>query len=116
MGQVSEIVPAVDAMSRTYTVKIDLPGVPQLKSGMFGRAQFALGTQTVVAVPEGAVVERGQLQSIYVAEGGFARNRLVTTGRRHNGNVEVLSGLNASEAVIFPLPPGLHDGMKVEVR
>jgi RND family efflux transporter MFP subunit len=116
IGKVSEIVPAVDAMSRTYTVKIDLPGLPQLKSGMFGRAQFAVGTHSVVAVPENAVVERGQLQSIYVAEGGFVRNRLVTTGRKHNGYMEVLSGLDAAEAVIAPIPAGLKDGMKVEVR
>ena len=42
-ARVGEIVPAVDAASRSYTVKIDLPAVPQLRSGMFGRAVFTLG-------------------------------------------------------------------------
>ena len=37
-ARVSEIVPAVDAASRTYTVKIDLPVVSNIRSGMFGRA------------------------------------------------------------------------------
>ena len=52
-ARVSEIVPAVDAASRTYIVKIDLPATPQLRSGMFGRAVFPLGTQKVVADPAG---------------------------------------------------------------
>ena len=81
--------PAVDAASRTYTVKIDLPASPQLRSGMFGRALFAVGARPVLAVPAAAVIERGQLQSVMVAEDGAARTRLVTTGqrqRRHGGS------------------------------
>ena len=42
-ARVSEIVPAVDAASRAYIVKIDLPAVPNLRSGMFGRAMFPTG-------------------------------------------------------------------------
>ncbi len=42
-ARVSEIVPAVDAASRAYIVKIDLPALPNLRSGMFGRAWFPDG-------------------------------------------------------------------------
>ena len=45
-ARVSEIVPAVDAASRSYTVKIDLPALqPALRSGVFGRARFQLGSR-----------------------------------------------------------------------
>lgn len=115
-ARVSEIVPAVDATSRAYLVKIDLPASPQLRSGMFGRALFPVATRQVLALPQAAVQERGQLQSVLVAEEGIARTRLVTTGARANGQVEVLSGLSAGEKVIFPAPPGLGDGARVEVR
>jgi RND family efflux transporter MFP subunit len=98
-GRVAEIVPAVDAASRSYTVKIDLAARAQLRSGMFGRVMFPLGSRRVLAVPAAAVVERGQLQSVMVVEEGAARTRLVTLGRRHGGRVEVLSGLNAGERV-----------------
>jgi RND family efflux transporter MFP subunit len=113
-GRVAEIVPAVDAQSRAYTVKIELPGTPQLRSGMFGRARFAAGSREVMAIPEAAVTRRGQLHSVLVAEGGIARNRLVTTGRSRGSHVEVLSGLSAGDRVIHPAPPDLVDGMKVE--
>ncbi len=115
-ARVSEIVPAVDSASRTYIVKLDLPATLQLRTGMFGRAIFPLGVQKVVAVPLGALTERGQLQSVFVVEDGAARNRLVTTGRRNRDAVEVLSGLNAGERVVLPPPPGLQDGARVEVR
>ena len=81
-ARVSEIVPSVDAASRTYIVKLDLPATPQLRTGMFGRAIFPLGVQKVVAVPLAALMERGQLQSVFVVEDGVAHTRLVTTGRR----------------------------------
>ena len=115
-ARVSEIVPSVDAASRTYIVKLDLPATAQLRTGMFGRAIFPLGTQKVVAVPLAALMERGQLQSVFVVEDGVAHTRLVTTGRRTSDAVEVLSGLNAGEKVVLPVPVGLQDGARVEVR
>jgi RND family efflux transporter MFP subunit len=114
--RVSEIVPTVDAASRAYTVKIDLPALPALRSGVFGRAAFQLGSRSLLEIPAEAVTERGQLQSVLVAGGGVARTRLITAGQRVKDRVEVLSGLSAGEKVIFPLPPGLADGARVEVR
>jgi len=115
-ARVSEIVPSVDAASRSYTVKLDLPATPNLRTGMFGRAIFPLGMQKVVAVPLAALMERGQLQSVFVLEDGVAHTRLVTTGRRAKDAVEVLSGLTAGEKVVLPVAVGLQDGARVEVR
>jgi membrane fusion protein, multidrug efflux system len=115
-ARVSEIVPAVDAASRAYIVKIDLPPLAQLRSGMFGRAMFAAGSRTVLAVPAAAVIERGQVQSVMVAEGGYAHTRLVTIGQHAHDRVEVLSGLSAGEQVICPIPAGLSDGARVEAK
>jgi multidrug efflux system membrane fusion protein len=115
-ARVSEIVPAVDAATRAYTVKIDLPLLPALRSGVFGRASFQLGSRSPLAIPAGAVTERGQLQSVVVADNGVARTRLITVGQKIKDRVEVLSGLAAGENVIFPIPAGLADGARVEVR
>lgn len=115
-ARVSEIVPAVDAASRSYTVKIDLPIVPTLRSGAFGRASFSLGSRSPLTIPAGAVTQRGQLQSVVIAENGVAHTRLITIGQKSKDQVEVLSGLTAGENVIFPVPAGLSDGAAVEVR
>lgn len=115
-ARVGEIVPSVDAASRSYIVKIDLPPLANLRSGMFGRAFFPLGARKVVTVPAGAVIERGQLQSVFVVEEGAARTRMVTTGKREPDAIEVLSGLSEGEKVVSPVPAGLSDGARVEVR
>ena len=115
-ARVSEIVPAVDAASRAYTVKIDLPGSSAIRSGIFGRAVFQLGVRSVIAIPCTAVNERGQLQSVSVVDNGVARTRLVTLGEKWKDQAEVLSGLNEGESVIFPVPPGISDGTKIEAK
>lgn len=114
-GRVSEVVPAIDAASRSYTVKIDLP-CAGLRSGMFGRATFPLASRRTIAVPSSALVERGQIQSVFVVENGAARARLITTGEHSGDATEVLSGLESGETVVAPVPGGLLDGAPVEVQ
>ncbi len=115
-ARVSEIVPSVDAASRAYTVKIDLPALAQLRSGLFGKATFSLGARQVLAIPAKALQENGQLQSLFVVANGQAHTRLVTAGRRYQDSVEVLSGLTAGETVVVSPPASLADGACVEVR
>lgn len=115
-ARVSEVVPAVDPASRGFLVKINLPAISGLRSGVFGRAAFEGGVRRLVAVPRTAISQDGQLASALVADNNFARTRLVTLGRERDGQVEVLSGLAAGDRLIFPRPAGLHDGSTVEVQ
>lgn len=115
-ARVSEIVPAVDAASRAFIVRINLPAAADLRSGLFGRAKFGREPRKVVAVPAAAIVMRGQIQSVYAIEQGVARNRLVKLGGERDGWAEVLSGLSAGQQVVSPVPVGLTDGSPVEVR
>lgn len=115
-GRVEAIVPALDASSRTFTVKIGIAGGGTLRSGMFGRARFAIDEKKALVVPWTALVEQGQVQKVYVVDGGVARGRMVTAGARQGGMVEILSGLSAGEKLVAPIPANLTDGRKVEVR
>jgi RND family efflux transporter MFP subunit len=115
-ARIVEIVPSVDAAARTGTVKIDLPQIPELRSGLFGRARFDTGTHKVLTVPVASVVTQGQLQSVLVAENNIARARLITLGASAKDQVEVLSGLNPGDKVVVPIPPGLSDGSPIEVH
>ena len=114
--RVSEIVPGVDAASRSATVKLDLPAVAALRTGMFGRAIFQQGSRSTLVIPASAITDRGQLQSVFVADSGIARARLITTGQRNQDQVEVLSGITVGDNIINPVPKDLSDGVRVEVR
>ncbi|MCC6697222.1 MAG: efflux RND transporter periplasmic adaptor subunit [Candidatus Hydrogenedentes bacterium] len=114
-GTVAEIAPTSDPSSRTFVVKIDLPDAAPVWSGMFGRARFATGENHVLTVPASAVFQRGQLTGVYVLdEGGVARLRLVTTGKRFGSDVEVLSGLQAGETIVADNAGAVVDGAVVK--
>ena len=115
-ARVTEIVPTVDPMSRTFVVKATLPSVPMLRSGLFGRLRVPRGAHQASAVPADAIVHRGALQSVFVAENGVARMRMVTAGQIRDGEAEILSGLQPGDIVIHPRPARLADGVRVEVR
>jgi len=114
-SKVSEIVPAADPASRSFTVKIDLPPDPRLRSGLFGRAEIARGTKPSLKIPQAAVVERGQLQGVFVLnQDRVASLRYVTLGKRAGKEIEVLSGLADGDRIVAS--PGTFDleGKRVE--
>ncbi len=115
-GLVGEISPSSDSNSHSYSVKINLPSTSALHAGQFGYVSFSAGNKQAIAVPLTAIIENGQLTSVFVNEGSVARTRLVTLAEKHEGQVEVLSGLQAGEHVISPIPVGLADGDKVEAQ
>jgi len=100
-GKLVQIVPAADPASRSFTVKIDLPPNPQIRSGIFGRARFPRGERESVRVPQTALLRRGQLDAVYVVgKDDIATLRYVTLGKADGNQVEVLSGLDNGERII----------------
>ncbi len=114
-GAVSEIAPVAEAVSRTYLVKLDLPVVAGLRAGQFGRVSVPTGEAAVPHVPMSSVIQRGQLEFVFVAEGGKAQLRLIRTGKRLGNDVEVVSGLNVDERIVVD-PAKIQDGQPVEAR
>ena len=112
-GRFSEVLNEVDAASRTFTARIDLPVRPALKLGMLGTVRFASGQIRQMEVPENSVVERGQLDAVFVLADGHARLRLVRSGKHVAGKVAILSGLAAGEKIILNPPDDLRDGTAV---
>jgi RND family efflux transporter MFP subunit len=116
-GKVAEIVPAADPGSRSFLVKVDLPAEPRLRSGLFGRAQFSRGERQSLLVPRTAIVERGQLQGVFVLDQNeVAALRYVTLGRPTGDDIEVLAGLQDGDRLVVK-PGSLElDGKRVEAQ
>lgn len=114
-GVVSQIIPAGDPQTHTFIVKVDLPRTAGLQSGMFGRFQLDKGSSQTMLVPASAVVERGELTSVYVVgPDGVARLRWIKTGRRFDQQREILSGVNAGERILTDGSRGA-DGASVQI-
>jgi len=112
---VAEIDPAGDPGSRSWRVKFDLPAGADFRSGTFGRVAVPRDESSAIVIPASAVIQRGQLDLVFVVAGGQASLRLVKTGRSVAGNVEILSGLQADESVVVNPTVALKDGQPVNV-
>jgi RND family efflux transporter MFP subunit len=115
-GVSSEITPVADPASRTFLVKFDLPAIEGLRVGQFGRVLVPVGAGAALRAPSSAVVQRGQMELVFVVVGGQAQLRLVRTGKRIENEVEVVSGLSANEQVVSEGAGDLTDGQPVVVR
>ena len=116
-GAVSEVVPTVDPGSRTFTVKADLPRGAGMRTGMFGRVLFPVGTDTVLVVPRRAVSPVGGYDALYtVSADNVARLVMIRTGRTFGNEVEILSGIGPGTRVAVSPLVRLADGVRVEVR
>src|SRR5207253_5143955 len=116
-GKVVQIVPAADPASRAFLVKIELPTDTQLRSGLFGRARFSRGERQALLIPRSAVVERGQLQGVFVLDQDKVANlRYITVGKPSGSAIEVLAGLQDGERLVAK--PGAVDlnGKRVEAE
>jgi RND family efflux transporter MFP subunit len=113
---VQEIVPEIEAASRTFLVKLPLPANAGVRAGQFGRAVFQTGEREVIVVPRAAVTQQGQLSSVLVIADGIARTRMVRTGEERDGEVEILTGLSPGERVMASRSADLTDGARVEER
>jgi len=114
--KISEIVPASDPATRTFTAKVFLSGQRGLRSGMFARAGLSLGASANrLLLPEKALFERGALLGVWVVDStGIARMRLVKSGKKRDGRIEILSGLADGERVVVAGGEKIADGARIE--
>jgi membrane fusion protein, multidrug efflux system len=112
-GTVEAVMPAADAATRSIEVKLTLPDVPGLRSGLFVRV-FIPGPETrILRIPESAVVRKGQLTGLYkVDKTHTIRFRLIRLGSPlEGGTVEVLSGLKPGDRFVLVPGPQVVDGV-----
>ncbi|MCB9555750.1 MAG: efflux RND transporter periplasmic adaptor subunit [Deltaproteobacteria bacterium] len=115
-GTIAEVAPVADPNTRTFLVKIDLPTAEGLRSGQFGRADISTGRKTVLRLPKGAVIRRGQMELAFVvAKDGTASLRIVKTGKHQGDRVELVAGIDAGEQVVISNVAQLIEGQKLEV-
>jgi len=116
-GVVSGINPAGQTAARQYDVRVRIAsatGLP-LKSGMYARVVLRKGQRTAIAVPEAALVRRGQLTGLFVVDDqARAFLRWVQTGSTFDGWTEILAGLSEGETLVVSHEARLTDGDRVQ--
>lgn len=115
-GIVAEVSPVADPSSRSAPIKLRIVADPRLRSGQFARVTLTMDEAETLMVPTPAVIPFGQMERVFVVQDQTARLRLVRTGTRGDGHIEILSGLSEGETVITAGHENLLDGQPVVIQ
>jgi len=102
-GKINVIYPQITKETRTARVRVELPNPEALLiHDMYVDAEIETGSaQSVLAIPESAVLDSGSRQAVLVDKGeGRFEPREVKLGHRGEGFVEVREGLAEDDPVV----------------
>jgi RND family efflux transporter MFP subunit len=116
-GKVTRFADRVQASTRTMTAEVDLKNAKlDLIPGMYAQVLLSLAdAPNAIAVPVGALDSTGSVNKVYTIDSqGTVHIRTVTTGIQSPQFVQVMSGIQAGEAVVVGSHSGLQDGERVQ--
>lgn len=125
-GRIARLDTRVDERTRAITARAEFPNPGgKLKPGMLVRVGISRGQRTSPSVPESAVSVQGDAAFVYViqqrpAQGGrpagaMAEQRLIVTGIRQQGFVEILEGVRPGERLVADGLNKIQPGMPVRI-
>ncbi|HYH84889.1 MAG TPA: efflux RND transporter periplasmic adaptor subunit [Pyrinomonadaceae bacterium] len=114
-GYIVRLSPTINQQNRVLIVEAEIANPGGLRPGGFAHAEIVTDSgQMAVTVPSSAVVTFAGIEKVITVEGGKAKEKPVTTGRRADTWTEVLSGVNVGEPVVLD-PGNLQSGQAVNV-
>lgn len=116
-GKLTRTAQSIDSASRTLLAEIDLdnPGGVILP-GSFAQVKLKVpGEATTFRLPVNTLIFRSEGLRVAVVKNGAIVLTPVTLGRDFGNTVEIVSGLNGSEAVVVNPPDSLADGQSVVI-
>jgi hypothetical protein len=118
MAQITGLSTGGDPTSHRGSIRARVAkGGEGLRSGAFGRLKLPGSVSmdhTERFVPKGAIVQRGELNGVFVAKDGKAELRWLSLGEPQGDRIPVRAGLAKGERVI-DAPAELRDGQPIEV-
>jgi RND family efflux transporter MFP subunit len=116
-AQVASTARALDASSRTLQVELQIDNARgELLPGSYAEVHFDLKGGATLRVPANTVLFRSQgLLVAVVDSAGHAHLRPINQGRDFGKEIEVLSGIEATDDLIVNPPDSLRDGMQVRI-
>ncbi|HEX7893013.1 MAG TPA: efflux RND transporter periplasmic adaptor subunit, partial [Terriglobales bacterium] len=110
---------AIDPGTRTLLTEIDVPNPKgELLPGAYAQVHFGLKVQVPrLMIPVNAVLFRAEGTRTAVVDGsGKVHLKAINIGRDYGRDVEVLSGIEASDRIVLNPSDSLEDGQQVAVQ
>lgn len=115
-GEVRIVAPTINPNTRNAIVYVSLPLGNPAKSGMFAQGEIFIGTTQALSLPQSAVIIRDGNNYVFeIDDKNRVLQRLVKTGRREAGRVEILEGIGRIAKVAASGGAFLNEGDTVRV-
>lgn len=114
-GEIREISPVADQVTRTYTVRIHLVNPPpNLQLGMTATVTAASTVaQPAAYIPLSAIYQTGDTPNVWVINEGLVTLRPVKVGSFGDEKIQILGGLQTGDIIVCAGVQKLHEGQKV---
>ncbi|GLS87378.1 hemolysin D [Cypionkella aquatica] len=109
-GKISLVEPSIDAVTRLGRVRIAIDDASAVRPGMYVEASILVHEGDSPAVPITAVKSSGAESSVMLVQAGVVSQRLITTGVRDGGWIEVLDGLQLGDDLVTKAGAFVREG------
>jgi RND family efflux transporter MFP subunit len=116
-GEVAEITPKGDPVSRSYRVRIRFSDAPAINAGPL-RTGMTMDANLIVSRREAALLVANRAlkgDAVWVVEQGRLHRREVRKGVTGTERTEIVSGLKEGEVVVLSPASGLRDGQRARI-
>lgn len=115
-GNVREIAPMADKITRTFNVRVSLLNPPpSVKLGMTAAVTVATSlSRPSFTVPLAALYQTGDTPAVWVVNGDILTLRPIQTGPFGNGTIQVMSGLSPGDRIVIAGVHKLKEGQRVK--
>ncbi len=115
-GRIKNISPTADPNTRKVKIEIEIENKEKnLFANTFARAEIkAKKAESLLSIPLSALISKNP-PTVFVIQDNFVERRIVEIGRRGEGFVEIISGLEEGEAIVAETNLGLENGDEVKI-
>ncbi len=116
-GQIWQIAPVIDPLTRQGIARIALPYAPELRPGGFASATIRGGSVVAPMLPESAILSDAKGSYVYiVGKDNKALRRDIKTGIVTDRGIAIAAGLSGSERVVMRAGGFLSPGEKINPK
>ncbi|MEW8974418.1 MAG: efflux RND transporter periplasmic adaptor subunit [Tissierellaceae bacterium] len=118
-GVISNIDTTADVETRTFGVKIDIENPEgDIKPGMIANVVIGMDNISSIMIPIDAVTDdtEGTYVFVYDEATETVSQRIIEVGEVYTDKIQIISGLEDGELIVFQGQYGLLDGEKVNAR
>jgi RND family efflux transporter MFP subunit len=114
-GQVWQIAPVIDPVSRQGTARIALAYAPELRPGGFASVAIKSGAVVAPVLPESAILSDAQGSYVYlVGKDNKVERRAIKQGRITPQGIVIAEGLSGSERIVLRAGGFLQPGETIK--